>query len=48
MAYEAPRGVRAAGKPLVVIVGASMPIKDISLATLRRAFQGEPTDYTAG
>jgi ABC-type phosphate transport system substrate-binding protein len=40
--------VRAAAKPLVVIVSATTPIRDISTAQLRRAFQGEPTDYAAG
>ncbi len=42
------RGARAAGKPLVVIVGASVPLKDISLALLRRAFLGEAAEYTSG
>jgi hypothetical protein len=32
--------VRAAGKPLLVVVAAASPIKDIELATLRRAFEG--------
>ena len=40
--------VRAAGKPLVVVVSASAAMKDISTATLRRAFQGMATDFEAG
>lgn len=41
-------GVRAAGKPLVVIVGAAVPMKDIGLAVLRRAFLGEAAEYASG
>jgi hypothetical protein len=40
--------VRAAGKPLLVVVSASAGIKDISTANLRRAFQGLPTDFEGG
>lgn len=40
--------VAAAGKPLVVVVAASAAMKDISTATLRRAFQGMPTDFEGG
>ena len=35
--------VRAAGKPLVVVVGASSTSKDIDIGTLRRAFEGLPS-----
>jgi hypothetical protein len=38
----------AAGQPLVVIVGASVPMKDISTALLRRAFLGEVAEYASG
>lgn len=40
--------VRAAGKPLVIVVSAVAAMKDISTATLRRAFQGMPTDFEGG
>jgi len=39
---------RAAGKPLLVIVASSLRITDISTSTLRRVFQGLPTDFEAG
>jgi hypothetical protein len=39
---------RAAGKPLLVIMAANARIKDISSSTLRRVFQGLPTDFAAG
>jgi hypothetical protein len=38
----------ATSKPLVVIVSASTPLKEISTALLRRAFLGEPTEYASG
>lgn len=40
--------VRAAGKPLLVVVSAATPLKDISIAQLRRAFQGEGAEYAPG
>src|SRR5688572_18902988 len=40
--------VRAAAKPLVVVVAATAAMKDISTANLRRAFQGMPTDFEGG
>lgn len=40
--------VSAADDPLVVIVGATMPIKDISTSLLRRAFLGEAAEYAPG
>lgn len=44
-----PRGALAQTPgPLLVIVGKSTPVKDVSLATLRRVFQGEPTEYAPG
>lgn len=43
------RGAHAQStQPLLVIVGKATPIDDVSLATLRRVFQGEPTTYAAG
>lgn len=39
-----PGAVRAAGKPMVVVVGASSAAKDIDVATLRRAFSGQAAD----
>lgn len=41
-------GVHATARPLAVVVSASTLLKDISTATLRRAFMGEPTDYASG
>lgn len=41
-------GAHAAGKPLVVIISASAPVKDISLGLLRRAFLGEVAEYVSG
>jgi hypothetical protein len=46
--YEQPESARAATKPLFLIMSTTTPVKDISLATLRRAFQGEPTEYMSG
>lgn len=43
VAFELARPARAAEPPLVVIVGASSPLNDISRASLRRAFLAEPT-----
>ena len=40
--------VAAAGKPLVVVVSAAAAMKDISTSTLRRVFQGLPTDFENG
>ncbi len=40
--------VRAAGKPLVVIVGTATPLKDVTTALLRRAFLGEAAEYVSG
>jgi len=37
-------GAAAIGKPLVVIVASSTNVKDIGIAALRRAFQGQATD----
>lgn len=37
-----------AAQALVVIVGSTTGIKDISLALLRRAFQGEPAELASG
>lgn len=37
-----------ASAPLLVIVGNATNLKDIPLALLRRAFQGEPAEYTSG
>lgn len=31
---------RAAGKPIVVVVAAASPVKDVDMALLRRAFEG--------
>lgn len=39
---------RAAGQPLVVVVAAALPLKDISTAVLRRSFMGEAAEYAAG
>jgi hypothetical protein len=39
---------RAAGKPLLVIMTANARIRDIGSNTLRRVFQGLPTDFEAG
>lgn len=37
-------GARAAGKPMVIVVGASSTAKDVDLGLLRRAFSGQPAD----
>lgn len=42
--FPASPAVRAAGKPIAVIVGASSSIKDIDFAILRRAFSGLPAE----
>jgi len=39
---------QAADQPLVPVVAATNPIQDISKATLRRAFSGEPTSGPGG
>jgi len=36
--------VRAAGKPLLVVVAAASPIKDVELSALRRAFEGSAAE----
>jgi hypothetical protein len=41
-------GARAAGKPLVLIVGANTPLNDIGISLLRRAFLGESAEYASG
>jgi hypothetical protein len=40
--------LRAADPPLVVVVAAASPMKDISRGNLRRAFLGEPTGGPGG
>jgi hypothetical protein len=40
--------VRAAEKPLLVVMAATVGVTNISTSTLRRVFQGLPTDYAAG
>jgi hypothetical protein len=42
------RSARAAGQPLVVIVSATVSMKDISTSLLRRAFLGEAAEYASG
>jgi hypothetical protein len=37
--------VRAAGKPLLMVMAVSSSIRDISTPTLRRVFQGLPTEF---
>ena len=46
--FSAAPALRAADPPLVVIVAATNPIQDISRASLRRAFLGEPTSGPGG
>lgn len=40
--------VGAAAKPLLVVMSASVRITDISTSTLRRVFQGLPTEFERG
>ena len=40
--------LRAADAPLVVVVGATSPMADISRGNLRRSFLGEPTGASGG
>jgi hypothetical protein len=44
----AARTPRAADPPLIVVVGVSNPMQDISRGNLRRAFLGEPTSGPGG
>jgi hypothetical protein len=44
---QAP-AARAAGTPLLVVVSTKVAVQDISTNTLRRVFQGLPTDYAPG
>ena len=39
---------RAAGQPMIVIVGIANPLKDASAGMLRRAFQNEGQEYATG
>ena len=39
-----PTAVRAAGKPIVLVIGANSTIKDLDFALVRRAFSGLPTE----
>ena len=41
-------GIRARGTPLVMVVAANVPMQDIHLGTLRRAFHGEGAEYASG
>jgi hypothetical protein len=45
--FDAP-DAHAAGKALIVIIGASSSVKDVSTAALRRIFQGLPTGFEGG
>jgi hypothetical protein len=40
--------VRAIGKPLLVVMSTSVRVSDISTSTLRRVFQGLPTEFQGG
>lgn len=42
------RHAHAASSPLVMVVSTAVPVQDVSLAVLRRMFQGEATDYAPG
>ena len=45
--WQLPRSARGAD-PMVLIIGASVGVRNIDSSTLRRAYEGYPVDYASG